>query len=299
MDHVVDIMASHNHPVVLVGSSAQRWMGSAGGLTRICDLLTKDSALQSIGTALIQSGHWKDARLNEQSDLDEQSDLNEQSDLDELPESEADIFLQRTNIEDDNEYAYLCLWSETTYHINVDECSFVEVPDFYPWYKVLIEEKWHPAIGREDGWWYGPRLSSETKLLNLPERAVAAWTFFEGLPRGKSPSNDYPILVPSLPAYLDALIFHATRYRQSKPYFALLASRIIRNLTRYLYLELPHQQLPLLIELEEDEYMEGYLRNFKRKPCFVYQRGLGTRVQEWDPTSYPDWCKARVQPQTN
>jgi hypothetical protein len=293
MDHVVDIMASHNHPVVLVGSSAQRWMGSAGGLTRICDLLTKDSALQSIGTALIQSGHWKDARLNEQSDLDEQFDLDEQ------PESVADIFLERTKIEDDNEYAYLCLWSETTYHINVDECPFFEVPDFYPWYKILIEEKWHPAIGREDGWWYGPRLSSETKLLGLPERAVAAWTFSERLPRGKSPSNDYPILVPSLPAYLDALIFHATRYRQSKPNFALLASWIIRNLTRYLYLELPHQQLPLLIELEEDEYMEEYLQDYKRKPCFVYREGRGTRVQEWDPTSYPDWCKVGAQPQSN
>jgi hypothetical protein len=124
-------------------------------------------------------------------------------------------------------------------------------------------------------------------------------TFSERLPRGKSPSNDYPVLVPSLPAYLDALIFHATHYKQSKQNFALLASWIIRNLTRYLYLELPHQQLPLLMELEEDEYMEEYLRDFKRKPCFVYQRGLGTRVQEWDPTSYPDWCKARAQPQSN
>jgi hypothetical protein len=72
----------------------------------------------------------------------------------------------------------------------------------------------------------------------------------------------------------------------------LLASWIIRNLTRYLYLELPHQQLPLLIELEEDEYMEEYLRDYKRKPRFVYREGRGTQVQEWDPTSYPDWCKA-------
>jgi hypothetical protein len=280
MDHVVDIMAAHNHPVVLVGSSAQRWMGSAGCLSRICDLLTKESALQSIGTALIQSGHWRNASAKEYPDFHE------------LPESEADMFLQRTKIEDDNEYEYLCLWSETTYHINVDDCPFIEVPDFYPWYHVLIEEKWHPAIGREDGWWYGPRLSSETKLLGLPERTVAAKTFSEQLPRGKSPSNDHPILVPSLPAYLDALIFHATRYKQSKQEFALLASRIIRNLTRYLYLELPHQQLPLLMELEEDEYMEEYLWNYKRKPFFVYREGLGTRVQEWDPTSYPDWCKA-------
>jgi hypothetical protein len=287
MDHIVDIMVSHDHPVVLVGSSAQRWMGSAGAMSRICDLLTKDSALQNIGTALIQSGHWRNASPKEQSGLDE------------LPEFEADLFLQRTKIEDDNEYEYLCLWSETTYHMNVDGCPSIEVPDFYPWYKVLIEEKWHPAIGREDGWWYGPRLSSETKLLDLPEEAVAAKTFSRRLPRGKSPSNDHPILVPSLPVYLDALIFRKTHYKESKPGLAFLASWIIRNLTRYLYLELPHQQLPLLIELEEDEHMEEYLRNFKRKPFFVYRRGLELQVQEWDPTSYPDWCIARAQPQSN
>jgi hypothetical protein len=116
MDHIVDIMASHNHPVVMVGSSAQRWMGSAGALSRICDLLIKDSALQSIGTALIQSGHWRNASPKEQSDLDQQ------------PEFEADLFLQRTKIEDEDECAYLCLWSETTYHINVDSCPFVQVP---------------------------------------------------------------------------------------------------------------------------------------------------------------------------
>ncbi|KAH6616793.1 hypothetical protein C7974DRAFT_442602 [Boeremia exigua] len=286
MDHIVDIMVSHHHPVVLVGSSAQRWMGSAGALSRICDLLIKNSGLQSIGKALIQSGHWKKANPKEQLGLHE------------VPESEADIFLQRTKVEDENEYEYLCLWSETTYHINVDTCPFVEVPDFYPWFVVLIEEKWHPAIGREDGWWYGPRLCSETKLRNLSEGAVAARTFSERFPRGKSPSNNHPILVPSLPAYLDALVFQATHYRESKQELALFASWIIRNLVRYLYLELPHQQLPLLIELEEDDYMEEYLRDYKRKPFFVYQEGVGTQVHKWDPASYPDWCKARAQPQS-
>jgi hypothetical protein len=127
---------------------------------------------------------------------------------------------------------------------------------------------------------------------------VAAKTFSAHLPRGKSPSNAHPILVPSLPAYLDALVFHETHYKKSKPGFKLLASWIMRNLTRYLYLELPHQQLPLLMELEEDEYMEEYLRGYKRKPFFVYRGGLGTRVREWDPDSYPDWCKAGARPQS-
>ena len=91
MDHIVDVMASHDHPVVLVGSSAQRWMGSAGAMSPICDLLTKDSALRSIGAALIQSGHWMNDSPKEQSGLDE------------IPEFEADLILRRTKIEDHNE----------------------------------------------------------------------------------------------------------------------------------------------------------------------------------------------------
>ena len=131
MDHIVDIIASHDHPVIVVGTNAQCWMGSNGCLWRICDLLIKDSALQSIGAALVQSGHWRRA-----------SPL--QPDPGDYRESElkyADCPLERTNIEDENEYAYLCLWSESTYHIKGDDCPLIEVPDFYPWHTILIEEK--------------------------------------------------------------------------------------------------------------------------------------------------------------
>jgi hypothetical protein len=280
MDHVVDIITSHNHPVVLVGSSAQRWMGSAGCLSTVCDLLIKDSALQSISTALVQSGHWR----REPSELDK---------------SGADCSLERTKIEDENEYAYLCLWSESTYRINVDDCPLIEVPDFYPWYQCLIEEKWHPCLGtdREDGWWYGPRLIASTKQPNLPEQAVAPPTVHPKLPRGKSPSNPHPIFVPSLPVYMDALVYHKTHYRKSKEELAFVAGWILSNLVRYLYLELPHQQLPLLMEMEEDGYMEGYLNNYKRKPFFVYGTVEGVFVSQqvrlWDPSSYPEWCRAK------
>jgi len=291
MDHIVDIMASHHHPVVLVGSSAQRWMGSAGCLTPICDLLIKDSALQSISTALVQSGHWRRTSPPSQSSL---------SVHDEPPELKyADFSLERTKIKDENEYAYLCLWSESTYHINVDDCPFIEVPNLYPWYNVLIEEKWHPCLGtnREDGWWYGPQLIASTKQPNVPEQAVALRTFHPRLPRGKSPSNPHPILVPTLPAYMDALVYHTTRYRPSKEGLALHSAWIVENLVRYLYLELPHQQLPLLMEMEKDEYMEEYFKDYKRKPFFVYGIVEGVfkskQVRLWDPSSYPEWCRAR------
>jgi hypothetical protein len=57
MDYVLDVLASHNHPAVLVGSSAQRWMGPAGMLTNGCDLLVRDGAISSIASDLVKTGH--------------------------------------------------------------------------------------------------------------------------------------------------------------------------------------------------------------------------------------------------
>ncbi|UPX14122.1 uncharacterized protein EKO05_0004613 [Ascochyta rabiei] len=113
--------------------------------------------------------------------------------------------------------------------------------------------------------------------------------FSEGLPRGRSQYNTYPVFVPSLAVYLDALIYHSNHYGYSKPGLATIASLQIRNLTRYLYLELPHQQLPLLIELEEYEYMDEYLGRYKRKPFSVYRRASGSDVEAYK------W-KSRIQP---
>ena len=141
------------------------------------------------------------------------------------------------------------------------------MPDFYPWYNVLIEEKWHPCLGiyRQDGWWYGPQLIASTNQPNVPEQAMAPQTFHPRLPRGKSPSNPHLVFVPSLPAYMDALVYHTTRYRGSKHGLALLSAWIMRNLVRFFYLEQPHQELLLFIEMEEDEYIQEYLSDYKRK----------------------------------
>jgi hypothetical protein len=276
MDHVTEILASHAHSLILVGRSAQRWMGSAG---------CANNALESITSDLVETGQW--VLHNPGPHLVET--------IFPSVECDADVVLRRTEVRNECEYEYLCLWLETTYRLSVDTCPVVEVPDVYSWHHVLMEETWHPAIGREDGWWVGPRLHPDTKVPNLPERAIQPSLFHEGWPRGISSTKHFPVHIPSLPAYLDALIYHVTRYKISKPGLASIASWQIRNLTRYLYLELPRQQLPLLMELEEDQFMEEYLRNYKRKPFFVYRAVGGneleaTRVKEWDPASYPEWC---------
>ncbi len=153
MDHVLDILATYDHPFVMVGWSAQRWMGSAGMLNTGCDMLIKNTVLESIAADLVKSGHWEYYEAKPDP-LESWS-----------PDSacDADCVLRRTDKQNENEISALILWSETTYHINLDDCPTVEVPDVYPWQTMLIEEKWHPAIDRTDGFWFGPYLQPDMK----------------------------------------------------------------------------------------------------------------------------------------
>lgn len=59
MDHVLEILASYNHPLMLVGCSAQRWMGSAGAMNDSCDLLLRDTALENVASDPVDTGNWE------------------------------------------------------------------------------------------------------------------------------------------------------------------------------------------------------------------------------------------------
>ncbi|KAF2454309.1 hypothetical protein BDY21DRAFT_353607 [Lineolata rhizophorae] len=202
----------------------------------------------------------------------------------------ADFVLQKVDVQE-SEYELLRIWREESYRISVDQCSTVEVPDVYSWNCFLVEEIYHPAIDRLDGWWYGPdTLTKPNGKCILPPQ----------LPRGKSSKHHGSVLIPSIPAYLNALDYHTTEYRHSKPALSQIGSWQIRNLTRYLYLELPHQQNTLLFELEAktNEFLFQYLKHYKRKPRYVpvdegARVGGLMLVKEWDPETYPDYIRRR------
>lgn len=158
---------------MLVGCSGQRWMGSAGMMISSCDLLVRKSALESVASNLVETGHWEFHNPGPQIPGEPFPSV----------ECDADLVLRRTEIKHESEYQYLNLWSETMYRISVDNCSVVEVLDVYPWHHILVEEKWHPDIDREDGWWFGPRLHPDTKVPNLPERVKPHIIFSKRLPR--------------------------------------------------------------------------------------------------------------------
>ena len=181
-------------------------------------------------------------------------------------------------------FEYLRIWSEETYKIKVDHSSFVEVPELHPWSPFLAEKEHHPAILRTHGWWYGP---------STLDKAYDRYPIFSPIIlRAKGPQNSSPTFVLSILTYLDALVYHKTHCEISKPELASIADWQIRNLVRYLYLELPHQKNSILfqVEAETENYMQPYLERYKRKPRYhlIGNTQELMLVNDWDPKSFPD-----------
>lgn len=129
---------------------------------------------------------------------------------------------------------------------------------------VLTEEELHPVIEWEDGWWYGLNILSNAE--HRPEHIFSTiW------PRVKGPAITSPLLIPETVVYLDSLLYQRNNYRESKPELASISNWQIRNLVRYLYLELPRQNNTLLFQLSGDteNYMGSYFQGYKRKPFYV------------------------------
>jgi hypothetical protein len=79
-------------------------------------------------------------------------------------------------------------------------------------------------------------------------------------------------------------------YAESKPELARNASWFIRNLTRYLYLEVSPRRHAIAFQLDEpyDTMMEEYTSKYRRKPRIVpLSPEKVVQVQEWDPATYP------------
>jgi hypothetical protein len=73
----------------------------------------------------------------------------------------------------------------------------------------------------------------------------------------------------------------------------MLAGKISK-LTKHLYLELPHQQIAVLFEVETETatFMKGYLKQDKREPRKIIssdgaQQLQAFTVKEWEPETYP------------
>jgi hypothetical protein len=295
---ILGVLESHKHPFMLVGVIAHRWMGCASGVDEGFDIVLRNDQLKTIVIDIINTGLWSPFDAAAEREIFEAYPSNKKERKEETYARQmllnhccdADAVLQRTNPQDAR-FEYLRIWSEDTYHIKVDQCPVIEVPDIYPWNCCLVEEELHPAARRDDGWWYGP--------YTLDGAKAAGRSIFGPVIPVEGPKNSSPIFIPRIPAYLDTLVSQAMRCQKSKPQLHSFAQWQIRNLTRYLYLEVPHQRDVILFQVEEEteSYLQDYFKRYKRKPHTLF---LGEKesartvvVNVWDPKTFPEEYRKR------
>ncbi|KFY92616.1 hypothetical protein V500_04127 [Pseudogymnoascus sp. VKM F-4518 (FW-2643)] len=288
IDHALDILNKYSHPFILVGNVAHRWMGCASCVDGCFDIVLRKSQVTPIVIDLVETGYWTLVDCHTEYSQILESDANWTVPEDGEPVAflrylcEADIVLEWVGVEAIG-FDYMAVWTDETFHIDVDDCKLVEVPELHAWSPFLVEKEFHPALRRDDGWFYGPNT-----LDDAGDRYRIFSTIFH---RAKGARNTTPINVLSIPTYLDTLVYQSTHYENFKRELASIADWQIRNLTRYLFLELPHQRDSILFQVkaETENYLLPYFAKWKRKPHYVTSRSRGlVLVNDWDPASYPE-----------
>jgi hypothetical protein len=260
-------------------------MGCGRCVDDAIDLLLRDDQLGLIAAALIHSGYWSlfDAHAKRRnyknrllkSELEDHEKHQQRKEREEFqtPEDDekpdVDTFLSycrdadgilRLTMEANQKWTFnhIRLWSEQTFRLKVDGPLWIQIPALFHGQSLLVENNFHPTTNRTDRWFFGPALLShyDNRLITVGE------------------VKDNKLLILSIPLYLDALVYHTTRYSKIKPSLAFISQWQIGNLTRYLYLELLKRRTQILFEVEADteRFLENYLNNYKRKPCYVLSK---------------------------
>lgn len=173
---------------------------------------------------------------------------------------------------------FMRLVPEDLYFLSVDGPT-IEVPDLMAGNSFLIESEYHPD---KRNFRYGP-----FSLSPLDARIPPAY-------RPRYTGSKFPIMIPTIQAYLNALFDHSREYEGCKGLrreICTAATWNIRNFIRYLFLELPHQRALILSRLNRRNRgaMEDKLDRYRRKFSMIMDpktREIRTNIP-W-VTAYPE-----------
>lgn len=167
-------------------------------------------------------------------------------------DSDIDIVLQC--LDHSVPWDYLRLVPEDLYFLSVDGPT-VEVPDLMDGHSFLIESEYHPD---KKNFRYGPYSLSPLDTRIPPSH------------RPRATGSKFPIMIPTIQAYLNALFDQSREYKGCKGLRRAICTAAvwnIRNFIRYLFLELPHQRALILSRLDRRNQgaMEDNLDRYRRK----------------------------------
>ena len=239
LDILITAFASEQHPLVVVGLHATRWMGArAGADENTLDLLIRDSSSPAIISTLLSSSSWCLSH--------------DVSDLSYLPPADISAVTRLTAF---GGLWLLTLWPERVYGLRADG-PLIQVPDFSPLNSVLIETEMDPGCPQ------GPRLLSDktTRFVwrksDLPD-ALLVQTSLPGA---------VEIFIPTVASFLEALCGQASRRPDCLP-TGRGAKYVIDLRIRYLFLEQEGQRRKLEQRLEKNanwDFLNNHLDNYVR-----------------------------------
>jgi hypothetical protein len=260
LKNVWPIFEKRQHPFVVVGCLALRWMEVNDPVSDEIDILVRTSQKLELVDDLVSTGCWH--TVSDAAPRQPWSTMIPSG----VIRTWGSIRLVNEDIEGNYPFA-LNLWPGENYHISVDDLK-VEVPDCTVWNTLLLEAKYHPDL---DHIRYGPRGSAKLRRGRDPDFAAIQIS-------RKKIGSQAKIFIPSLPNVLNGLLKQAlcakdpSKFNESEYQF--------HNLMRYLFLERPNQSdrfLPLLSESVRKSYKELASR-YKRKLPTTFDTVASTTV---------------------
>ncbi|RPA97816.1 hypothetical protein L873DRAFT_1836217 [Choiromyces venosus 120613-1] len=220
LESIFAVLSDHDHPFIMVGTYALRWMGVQVLPGYIMDILIRTSQVASICQALAQTGEWLE--------VDESSIPA----LVTLAEREECRSVRRFKRCDDQWYISLC--SEDTYRLTVDS-EKIQVPHPVNFNSVLVESEFHPnPTGRSTDQRSRPYLMTDK---NIPFVWAAGGQV------------SFPVFIPRIPEFLDSCLncMGGRNYMDDDS-----------SMARYLLLDLPHQQDKLLSKVKNTKWLAEF-----------------------------------------
>ncbi|KAK6508184.1 hypothetical protein TWF506_010285 [Arthrobotrys conoides] len=243
--HFIAILRKHGHPIVLTEVSALRYMGVRVPLSDI-DFLIKDSQFDSILVDIQAS------ELFEKVDQNPGPRLGDEYVLNLVPR-----FFSKPTRMDPN---FINLWSETVYKLKIDDAELIKVEGITVLNPHILDGRFTQIIETEN---LSPEKLDSRGTPTIPE-------FCHG---------NVQIFIPSIPTMCNALlnqaVYHSENYEKitNRPIYQL------ENMIRYLYLDNPtHRDILLPLLGPRNQAMEELIRNYKRKPRVIFERGADGEV---------------------
>ncbi|PUU78737.1 hypothetical protein B9Z19DRAFT_1083504 [Tuber borchii] len=230
LESIFAVLSDHDHPFVLIGKYALRWMGVQVIPGEIMDILVRTSQAASICQALAQTGEWLE--------VDESSIPSFVTMVERVDHRS----IRRFKRCDDRWYISLC--SEDTYDLTVDTKK-IQVLHPVNLNSVLVESEFHPnpTDRGTDYWASRPYLMTDKNISFI-------WA-----PGGLV---SFPVFIPTLPEFIDScLSCMGGQSSEHNPSFGI-ARRDMDYLGRYLLLDLPHQQDKLLSKVKNTKQLAEF-----------------------------------------